>query len=95
MAVACRVAFVMMHYSIIANNYWLLVEGIYLYNLLVVTVFTERNYFNIYLCIGWGECVSRMCRNVSILLANLSQDLKSFSGFVYYLPQTAFWLMLS
>ncbi|XP_048846636.1 glucagon receptor isoform X1 [Brienomyrus brachyistius] len=54
MAVACRVAFVMMHYSIIANNYWLLVEGIYLYNLLVVTVFTERNYFNIYLCIGWG-----------------------------------------
>ncbi|XP_023677936.2 glucagon receptor isoform X3 [Paramormyrops kingsleyae] len=54
MAVVCRVAFVMMHYSIIANNYWLLVEGIYLYNLLVVTVFTERNYFNIYLCIGWG-----------------------------------------
>ncbi|XP_076000263.1 glucagon receptor [Genypterus blacodes] len=52
--VGCRIAFVMMQYSIMANSYWLLVEGIYLHNLLVITVFTERNYFNIYLCIGWG-----------------------------------------
>ncbi|KAJ8362955.1 hypothetical protein SKAU_G00117860 [Synaphobranchus kaupii] len=53
-AAGCRIAMVMMQYSVMANNYWLLVEGIYLHNLLVVTVFTERNYFNIYLCIGWG-----------------------------------------
>ncbi|XP_056143937.1 glucagon receptor [Lampris incognitus] len=52
--VSCRIAVVMMQYSIMANSYWLLVEGIYLHNLLVITVFTERNYFNIYLCIGWG-----------------------------------------
>uniref|UniRef100_A0A8C9XQD7 Glucagon receptor a n=1 Tax=Sander lucioperca TaxID=283035 RepID=A0A8C9XQD7_SANLU len=50
----CRIAMVMMQYSIMANSYWLLVEGIYLHNLLVITVFTERNYFKIYLCIGWG-----------------------------------------
>ncbi|XP_056609284.1 glucagon receptor isoform X1 [Triplophysa dalaica] len=53
-AVGCRVAMVMMQYSILANSYWLLVEGIYLHSLLVVTVLTERNYFGIYLCIGWG-----------------------------------------
>lgn len=53
--VSCRIAVVMMQYSIMANSYWLLVEGIYLHNLLVITVFTERNYFKIYLCIGWGE----------------------------------------
>ncbi|XP_039518809.1 glucagon receptor isoform X2 [Pimephales promelas] len=53
-AVGCRVAVVMMQYSILANSYWLLVEGIYLHSLLVVTVLTERNYFGIYLCIGWG-----------------------------------------
>ncbi|XP_028841976.1 glucagon receptor isoform X2 [Denticeps clupeoides] len=53
-AIGCRVAVVMMQYSIIANSYWLLVEGIYLHNLLVVTVLTEKNYFSIYLCIGWG-----------------------------------------
>ncbi|KAL0993557.1 hypothetical protein UPYG_G00109700 [Umbra pygmaea] len=52
--VGCRIAILMMQYSIMANSYWLLVEGIYLHNLLVITVFTERNYFNIYLCIGWG-----------------------------------------
>ncbi|XP_010901547.4 glucagon receptor isoform X1 [Esox lucius] len=53
----CRIAMVMMQYSVIANNYWLLVEGIYLHSLLVITVFTERNYFNIYLFIGWGTPV--------------------------------------
>ncbi|XP_019906355.1 glucagon receptor isoform X2 [Esox lucius] len=52
--IGCRIAIVMMQYSIMANSYWLLVEGIYLHNLLVITVFTERNYFTIYLCIGWG-----------------------------------------
>ncbi|KAJ8254089.1 hypothetical protein COCON_G00207010 [Conger conger] len=53
-AIGCRIAMVLMQYGVMANNYWLLVEGIYLHNLLVVTVFNERNYFNIYLCIGWG-----------------------------------------
>ncbi|KAM9394182.1 glucagon receptor [Pholidichthys leucotaenia] len=52
--ISCRAAVVMMQYNIMANSYWLLVEGIYLHNLLVITVFTERNYFKIYLCIGWG-----------------------------------------
>ncbi|XP_067333702.1 glucagon receptor isoform X1 [Channa argus] len=52
--ISCRIAVAMMQYSIMANSYWLLVEGIYLHNLLVITVFTERKYFNIYLCIGWG-----------------------------------------
>ncbi|XP_076003917.1 glucagon receptor isoform X2 [Genypterus blacodes] len=50
----CRGAVVMMQYSVMANNYWLLVEGIYLHSLLVITVFSERKYFYIYLGIGWG-----------------------------------------
>uniref|UniRef100_A0A3Q1IRU5 Glucagon receptor b n=1 Tax=Anabas testudineus TaxID=64144 RepID=A0A3Q1IRU5_ANATE len=50
----CRAAVVMMQYSVIANNYWLLVEGIYLHSLLVITVFSERKYFYSYLIIGWG-----------------------------------------
>ncbi|XP_073763216.1 glucagon receptor isoform X2 [Danio rerio] len=52
--VGCRSAMVMMQYSVMANNCWLLVEGLYLHSLLVTTVFSERNYFCIYLCIGWG-----------------------------------------
>ncbi|KAM8946874.1 glucagon receptor [Pelodytes ibericus] len=50
----CRAATVLMHYGIIANNFWLLVEGIYLHNLLVLAVFSERSYFALYVCIGWG-----------------------------------------
>lgn len=50
----CRGAMVMMQYSVMANNYWLLVEGTYLHSLLVITVFSEKKYFYIYLAIGWG-----------------------------------------
>ncbi|KAM4032912.1 glucagon receptor isoform 3-T4 [Anomaloglossus baeobatrachus] len=50
----CRAASVLMHYGIIANYCWLLVEGIYLHNLLVLSVFSERSYFALYVCIGWG-----------------------------------------
>ncbi|MGH0184692.1 UNVERIFIED_CONTAM: hypothetical protein FKN15_025296 [Acipenser sinensis] len=53
--VGCRAAVVLMHYSVVSNYTWLLVEGIYLHNLLVITVFREKSYFNIYVCIGWGS----------------------------------------
>ncbi|XP_071429818.1 glucagon receptor isoform X1 [Pithys albifrons albifrons] len=56
-AVGCRAATVFMQYGIVANYCWLLVEGIYLHNLLVVAVFSERSYFTLYLCIGWGAPV--------------------------------------
>uniref|UniRef100_A0A3Q2EB15 Glucagon receptor b n=1 Tax=Cyprinodon variegatus TaxID=28743 RepID=A0A3Q2EB15_CYPVA len=52
--ISFRGAVVMMQYSVMANNYWLLVEGIYLHSLLVITVFSEKKYFYIYLAIGWG-----------------------------------------
>uniref|UniRef100_A0A8C5QNK3 Glucagon receptor n=1 Tax=Leptobrachium leishanense TaxID=445787 RepID=A0A8C5QNK3_9ANUR len=53
----CRATTVLMHYGILANYCWLLVEGIYLHNLLVLAVFSERSYFALYLCIGWGAPV--------------------------------------
>ncbi|NWR67773.1 GLR protein, partial [Bucorvus abyssinicus] len=56
-AAGCRAATVFMQYGIVANYCWLLVEGIYLHNLLVVAVFSERSYFTLYLCIGWGAPV--------------------------------------
>ncbi|XP_072501441.1 glucagon receptor isoform X1 [Notamacropus eugenii] len=50
----CRVATVFMQYGIVANYCWLLVEGVYLHNLLVLAVFSEKSYFKLYLGIGWG-----------------------------------------
>ncbi|KAG9340518.1 hypothetical protein JZ751_021338 [Albula glossodonta] len=53
----CRVAQVLMQYCVGANYYWLLVEGLYLHNLLVLMVFSENSYFSGYLVIGWGTPV--------------------------------------
>ncbi|XP_029454946.1 glucagon receptor isoform X3 [Rhinatrema bivittatum] len=53
----CRAASVLMHYGIVANYCWLLVEGIYLHNLLVMAVFSEKRHFTFYVCIGWGAPV--------------------------------------
>ncbi|XP_069511385.1 glucagon receptor [Ambystoma mexicanum] len=56
-AAGCRAATVLMQYGTIANYCWLLVEGLYLHNLLVLAVFSEKSYFTIYVCIGWGAPV--------------------------------------
>ncbi|KAL0595746.1 Glucagon receptor [Plecturocebus cupreus] len=51
----CRVAAVFMHYGIVANYCWLLVEGLYLHSLLGLAALPERSFFSLYLGIGWGE----------------------------------------
>uniref|UniRef100_A0A8D3BFB5 Gastric inhibitory polypeptide receptor n=1 Tax=Scophthalmus maximus TaxID=52904 RepID=A0A8D3BFB5_SCOMX len=56
-ASGCRVAQVLMQYCVGANYYWLLVEGLYLHNLLVQMVFSENHFFCGYLIIGWGSPV--------------------------------------
>ncbi|XP_066472298.1 glucagon receptor [Tiliqua scincoides] len=56
-AAGCRAATVFMQYSIVANYCWLLVEGIYLHNLLALAFFSEHSYFTHYLFIGWGAPV--------------------------------------
>nr|XP_046245819.1 glucagon receptor isoform X2 [Scatophagus argus]XP_046245820.1 glucagon receptor isoform X2 [Scatophagus argus] len=50
----CHVAQVLMQYCVGANYYWLLVEGLYLHNLLVLVMFSENRCFCGYLLIGWG-----------------------------------------
>lgn len=44
-----------MQYCILANHYWFLVEAIYLYKLLIGAVFSEKNYYRLYLYLGWGR----------------------------------------
>lgn len=44
-----------MHYCVGANYYWLLVEGLYLHNLLALMAFSENRFFGGYLLIGWGK----------------------------------------
>ncbi|KAM9789352.1 vasoactive intestinal polypeptide receptor 2 [Neosynchiropus ocellatus] len=51
--VGCKVSLVIFQYFIMANFFWLLVEGLYLHTLLVVFV-SENRHFSFYALIGWG-----------------------------------------
>ncbi|XP_051738350.1 vasoactive intestinal polypeptide receptor 2 isoform X2 [Ctenopharyngodon idella] len=51
--IGCKASLVIFNYFIMANFYWLLVEGLYLHTLLMV-IFSENRHFIIYLLIGWG-----------------------------------------
>ncbi|XP_030075650.1 gastric inhibitory polypeptide receptor [Microcaecilia unicolor] len=54
--IGCRLTQVLTQYCVVANYYWLLVEGLYLHNLLVMA-FSEETYFPGYLLLGWGAPV--------------------------------------
>ncbi|XP_076837454.1 pituitary adenylate cyclase-activating polypeptide type I receptor isoform X2 [Brachyhypopomus gauderio] len=51
---ACRAVMVFFHYCVMSNYFWLFIEGLYLFTLLVETFFPERRYFYWYTIIGWG-----------------------------------------
>ncbi|XP_056149904.1 vasoactive intestinal polypeptide receptor 2 [Lampris incognitus] len=51
--IGCKTSLVFFHYFIMANFFWLLVEGLYLHTLLIV-IFSENRHFIVYLLIGWG-----------------------------------------
>ncbi|XP_020635363.2 vasoactive intestinal polypeptide receptor 2 [Pogona vitticeps] len=51
--VGCKASMIFFHYSVMANFYWLLVEGLYLHILLMV-IFSPNRHFTLYLLMGWG-----------------------------------------
>ncbi|NXT05692.1 VIPR1 protein, partial [Prunella fulvescens] len=52
--VTCKAAIAFFQYSVLANFYWLLVEGLYLQTLLLLTFTCDRSYTWGYTLIGWG-----------------------------------------
>uniref|UniRef100_A0A5F9DTQ6 Pituitary adenylate cyclase-activating polypeptide type I receptor n=1 Tax=Oryctolagus cuniculus TaxID=9986 RepID=A0A5F9DTQ6_RABIT len=52
--VECKAVMVFFHYCVVSNYFWLFIEGLYLFTLLVETFFPERRYFYWYTMIGWG-----------------------------------------
>uniref|UniRef100_A0A1A8C6D2 Adenylate cyclase activating polypeptide 1 receptor 1a n=1 Tax=Nothobranchius kadleci TaxID=1051664 RepID=A0A1A8C6D2_NOTKA len=52
--VACKAVMIFFHYCVLSNYFWLFIEGLYLFTLLVETFFPERRYFYWYTIVGWG-----------------------------------------
>uniref|UniRef100_A0A668RSV2 G-protein coupled receptors family 2 profile 2 domain-containing protein n=1 Tax=Oreochromis aureus TaxID=47969 RepID=A0A668RSV2_OREAU len=53
-AVGCRIAQVIMQYCVLANHYWFFGEAIYLYSVLIASVFIDSNKYLLYIYLGWG-----------------------------------------
>ncbi|XP_036414481.1 vasoactive intestinal polypeptide receptor 2 [Colossoma macropomum] len=51
--IGCKASLVIFNYFVMANFFWLLVEGLYLHTLLMV-IFSKNRHFVVYLFIGWG-----------------------------------------
>ncbi|KAF7645319.1 hypothetical protein LDENG_00206600 [Lucifuga dentata] len=51
---SCKAAVAFFQFSILANYFWLLVEGMYLQTLLALTFVFQKKYFWWYILIGWG-----------------------------------------
>ncbi|XP_004572383.1 vasoactive intestinal polypeptide receptor 1 isoform X1 [Maylandia zebra] len=51
---SCKSAVAFFQFSILANYFWLLVEGMYLQTLLTLTFVFQKKYFWWYILIGWG-----------------------------------------
>ncbi|XP_065154759.1 pituitary adenylate cyclase-activating polypeptide type I receptor isoform X3 [Paramisgurnus dabryanus] len=50
----CKAVMVFFHCCVLSNYFWLFIEGLYLFTLLVETFFPEKRYFYWYTIIGWG-----------------------------------------
>ncbi|XP_038044934.1 parathyroid hormone/parathyroid hormone-related peptide receptor-like [Patiria miniata] len=50
----CRLMYVIMMYAMMTNFFWMFVEGVYLYVLVVRALTVRRNRFWIYCIFGWG-----------------------------------------
>ncbi|XP_030630921.1 growth hormone releasing hormone receptor 2 [Chanos chanos] len=53
--VGCKAAVTFFQYCVLANFFWLLVEGLYLQTLLVFTFARKKTFFWWYTLIGWGS----------------------------------------
>ncbi|KAK4808375.1 hypothetical protein QYF61_002612 [Mycteria americana] len=59
--VNCKAAIAFFQYSVLANFYWLLVEGMYLQTLLLLTFTSDKRYIWWYILVGWGVPMLTVC----------------------------------
>lgn len=64
----------MMHYAVMCNYFWLLIEAVYLQTILVLPM-TEQPHFSNYMALGWGKhCFSY--KHIEVLVLYMSRVYK-------------------
>lgn len=51
----CKLIISLWQYSILANYSWILMEGLYLHNLIFLALFSDNSAITLYVALGWGE----------------------------------------
>ncbi|XP_063242234.1 PDF receptor, partial [Bacillus rossius redtenbacheri] len=52
--VLCEASYILLEYARTAMFMWMFIEGLYLHNMITLTVFQEKSYYAVYTVIGWG-----------------------------------------
>ncbi|XP_015592268.1 PDF receptor [Cephus cinctus] len=76
--VLCEASYVLLEYARTAMFMWMFIEGLFLHNMVTVTVFQETSYYRMYRLVGWGYPVV-MTLTWAIVTA------------VYYHPSKCWW----
>ncbi|XP_066602041.1 PDF receptor [Prorops nasuta] len=76
--VLCEASYVLLEYARTAMFMWMFIEGLFLHNMVTVTVFQENLYYRIYRFVGWG-CPVIMTMTWAVVTA------------LYYHPKSKCW----
>ncbi|XP_039302429.1 PDF receptor isoform X3 [Solenopsis invicta] len=91
--VLCEASYVLLEYVKTAMFMWMFIEGLFLHNLVTVTVFQETSYYRMYRFVGWG-CPLLMTLAWAIIMAFYyhpkSKFLRCWSG---YNLSSYFWIL--
>ena len=55
--VLCEASYVLLEYARTTMFMWMFIEGLYLHNMVTVTVFQESAHYSVYTVVGWGAPV--------------------------------------
>lgn len=89
----CEASYVLLEYAKTAMFMWMFIEGLFLHNMVTVTVFQETSYYRMYRFVGWG-CPVVITLVWAIITAFLyhpkSKFLRCWSG---YNLSSYFWIL--
>ncbi|KAG7252567.1 hypothetical protein CRUP_007808 [Coryphaenoides rupestris] len=83
--VECRAVMIFFHYCVLSNYFWLFIEGLYLFTLLVETFFPERRYF--YWCWDMNDHAAIWWVIKGPVLASIMVNFVLFIGIIVILVQ--------